>query len=345
MDSVTQLVLGSAVGVLAMGRSQPVWKSAIVGGICGTLPDLDALIDHGDPLLNMVRHRAETHSIFWQCIAAPLVATVIATLDRSLDAFFRWWILVLLTFVTHAGLDAMTVYGTQLLLPLSDQPLGVASIFIIDPLYTLPLIFGLLFTLMRPREHRLGFNAAGLLISTAYLGWSWMAQSEVTRLVMQTPQAQGISADRILILPTPFNTVLWRVVIMREAQFDEGFYSMTDRWLRPDQPIVFESFPIDASLDKKTMNIESATELRRFSRGFYKLESHADKVRITDLRMGQQPYFVFSFDIARAPLKPAEPIEAITPVAAGDRENLPIRAFLEWMWARISGENVQPPRE
>ena len=47
-----------------------------------------------------------------------------------------------LALVTHPLLDAMTVYGTQLALPFSDHPFGVGSIFIIDPLYTLPLLAG-----------------------------------------------------------------------------------------------------------------------------------------------------------------------------------------------------------
>ena len=27
------------------------------------LPDLDVLLDHGDPILNMIRHRAESHAL------------------------------------------------------------------------------------------------------------------------------------------------------------------------------------------------------------------------------------------------------------------------------------------
>ena len=54
MDSLSQLVLGAAVGVAALGRRTPVWKAALWGGVAGTLPDLDVFIDHGDDLRNMV---------------------------------------------------------------------------------------------------------------------------------------------------------------------------------------------------------------------------------------------------------------------------------------------------
>jgi len=33
--------------------------------VAGTLPDLDVLVDHGDPIRNMVLHRAETHAPIW----------------------------------------------------------------------------------------------------------------------------------------------------------------------------------------------------------------------------------------------------------------------------------------
>ena len=73
MDSVTQLVLGSAVSIATLGRRTAVWKAALWGCIAGTLPDLDALIDHGDAILNMVLHRAESHALLYlTLLSAPL---------------------------------------------------------------------------------------------------------------------------------------------------------------------------------------------------------------------------------------------------------------------------------
>ena len=36
-----------------------------MGRIAGTIPDLDALVDHGDPIRNMTFHRTESHSLFY----------------------------------------------------------------------------------------------------------------------------------------------------------------------------------------------------------------------------------------------------------------------------------------
>ena len=85
MDSLTQIALGSAVGVAVMGRRTAVWKAALWGAIGGTLPDLDAFIDHGDPILNMTRHRAESHALFFLTLFCA-----VAGLGRGAAGMVRW---------------------------------------------------------------------------------------------------------------------------------------------------------------------------------------------------------------------------------------------------------------
>ena len=78
MDSLTQVVLGAAVSVAVMRRRSAVWKAALWGGVAGTLPDLDVLIAHGDPILNMVLHRAESHALFWLTLFSLPFAWLVA---------------------------------------------------------------------------------------------------------------------------------------------------------------------------------------------------------------------------------------------------------------------------
>jgi inner membrane protein len=340
MDSVTQFVLGSAVGVLVMGRTEPVLKSALIGGVIGTLPDLDSFIDFGDPILDMVRHRGETHSLIWQAVAAPFIAALLAAVNQSLDRFFRWWVMVLLVLTTHAGLDAMTVYGTNLFLPQYDQPIGLGSIFIIDPLFTLPLLFGVSLTVLG-RYKRLAYNVIGILIACLYLVWSVFAQNEVLMQVKQTPSGKAVSADQILVTPTALNTLLWRVVVMHKEHYDEGFYTVLDRWRAPDKQIQFTSFKREPAIDVATSEFESANHIRKFSRGFYAISNTDSQVLISDLRMGQQPYYVFSFEFAR---RDGNTVTEVPPKARNLRQDLPIGPYFEWVWARIKGEDAEPPR-
>ena len=162
MDSLSQIALGSAVAIGIMGRRTAVWKAAAWGAMAGTLPDLDVLIDHGDDLSNMVLHRAESHALFWLTLFSPLLAWAASRLHREAPLFGRWWLALWLVLITHPLLDAMTIYGTQLLLPFTNHPFAVGSVFIIDPAYTLPLVVGVVAALrLRDPQRGVRWNALG----------------------------------------------------------------------------------------------------------------------------------------------------------------------------------------
>lgn len=339
MDSVTQAALGAALGVAVMRRSRPVWQSALIGASVATLPDLDVFIDNGDPVRNMVLHRAETHSLFWQALVSPAIALTVAWLTRSRALFLRWWLMVVLALFTHSLLDGMTVYGTRLGLPFTDHPFGQGSLFIIDPLYTLPLLIGLALTGIIRSTQRWRWNAAGLLLSSAYAVWSVGAQAHVTQIVHSAPEARSLSSERILVTPTPFNTMLWRVVLMHDEHYYEGFYSLFDTGLDPAHPIAFRRLPRGAELERHTAGFVEADMIRDFSKGFYALHDDGHRIHITDLRMGQHPFFAFSFAFAE---HHSEPLTPITPVRNSRR--IPLQAGLEWLWMRMQGQAVAPPQ-
>jgi inner membrane protein len=312
MDSLSQIALGAAVGVAVMGRRTAVWKAAAWGAVAGTLPDLDVLIDHGDPIRNMVLHRAETHALAWLTLFAAAFGPLVAWLARERAQWRRWTLAMWAVLVTHPLLDAMTVYGTQLALPFTDHPYGVGSVFIIDPLYTLPLLAGTGWALRRRGAGRaLAANAAGLVLSTAYLGWGLWAQQQVASVARQALAAQG---DR----------------------YHEGFRSLLDR----GPGMQFDRFDRGTALWPAVQGIDGVQRIAAFSHGFWALDVHADQLHITDLRMGQEPAYVFRFAVAQrhgdgwVPLAP--------PQQLGMRPDVG-RAWA-WLWRRALGQAVAPPR-
>lgn len=333
MDSLTQIALGSAVSVAVMGRRTAVWKAALWGAACGTLPDLDALVDFGDPIRNMTMHRGDSHALFWLTLAAPPIAWLISRVNREAALFKRWWLAVWLVLVTHVLLDAMTVYGTQLLRPFSSEPLGVGSIFIIDPLYTLPLLVGLVAALRLRSPRGQAWNTAGLVLSSAYLVWGVAAQQYVQGVAQQSVRAQGIDARQILVTPTAFNSILWRVLVMTPDAYHEGYYSLFDR----ERVVHLDAFDRGWPLYEALREDWNVQRMAWFSRGYFRMAEEDGDVMLTDLRMGQEPSYIFTFRVAQRASAPV-PIE---PVQVGAR--IDARAGLAWLWRRMWGDPVPPP--
>ena len=339
MDSVTQLALGAAVGEATMGRR--VGNRALLwGGICGTIPDLDVFIPLGDAVSDFTYHRSASHSLFVLALLTPIMVWLITKLHPStLEHKQRWYLSVYLVFVTHVLLDSFTAYGTQIFWPIVTTPMTWSTIFIIDPFYTLPLLVGVIAALVMTRHtdrgHRL--NQAGLVISTLYLGWSLVAKVYVQDTVEDALKAQNISYQRIFTTPAPFNTLLWRAVVMDDTGYYEAYYSLFD----DDHPVNFNHYPSDRSLLNGIEESWTVQRLQWFSKGFYAVNQKKQDIVISDLRMGSEPDYVFRFKVGE--ISNPHAVEAVP-------EQLPVSrdlAQLKSLWDRIwsAGQPINANRE
>ena len=150
----------------------------------------------------------------------------------------RWWLFTGLCLITHPLLDAFTTYGTQLFWPLGD-PVAISSVFIIDPLYTLPLLIAVLWAVAKPPAGRVLIG--GLAVSSLYLAWSVAAQYAMTQRVMPALAERGLSQAPRLVQPMPFSTLLWRITVLGEQQRLEILTGILDG----DAPLQVEAFPRD----------------------------------------------------------------------------------------------------
>ena len=83
MDSLTQIVLGAAVGEAVLGKKVGN-KAMFYGAIAGTIPDLDVLANYvADTVTAIEWHRGFTHSIFFSIIFAPIFGWLIFKLERK----------------------------------------------------------------------------------------------------------------------------------------------------------------------------------------------------------------------------------------------------------------------
>ena len=148
MDSITQIVLGGAVGEAVLGKK--VGNKAILwGAIGGTIPDLDTIPGQFlDTVSRLEIHRGFSHSIVFALLISPLLGWLIHRLYKKKNeaTFWGWTQLFFWTIFTHPLLDIFTTWGTQLLWPM-DWRIAIQSIFVIDPLYTLPFLLCLIVVL------------------------------------------------------------------------------------------------------------------------------------------------------------------------------------------------------
>ncbi len=120
MDSLTQLVLGAAVGEIALGRK--IGNRALVwGAIGGTIPDLDVLSNPFlDDMQSLAFHRGITHSILFSILAPLLFGGLVHRLYESKFHKSRFYKILVSTF-NILCLLAIT-YGVNVLLSQDGYP-------------------------------------------------------------------------------------------------------------------------------------------------------------------------------------------------------------------------------
>lgn len=307
MDSLTQAVLGAAVGEAVLGKKVGN-KAAAWGAAAGTFPDLDVLLN---PFLSdvaqLVYHRSFTHALLFAVVLAPVCGTLIARIHRSSPATRRDWAwLVFAALFTHPLLDCFTTYGTQIFQPFSNYPVSFNSLFIIDLLYTVPLAVGLILALRRRREapKRRLFNYIGLGLSSLYLLVTVVNKTIATSVFTEALAAQGLAYERLATRPTPANSLLW----VAHAEDNDGYWVGLYSLLDGDRPIRFNRLDKNAALLDGLRGDPGVQRLLWFSRGFYAVEQRDGALVFNDIRFGRSDNwlgdggsYIFSFQIQPDP--------------------------------------------
>ena len=313
------MALGASVGAACVSRGDKR-RAAILGAALGTLPDLDILIRYADPIDNFIEHRGFSHSLFVLIPLSILIWLLAKKISgRVTNAPYPWLASITLALITHPILDAHTVYGTQLFWPLNNPPLMWSTIFIIDPIYTLPLVIIALTVIIVPRWQGIQKTLAiGLILSSSYLSWSWVAKSLVTQELASHMALNDMDYKKYFTVPTPFNTLLWRIVVMTSEGYYEGFYSLT----KPKNPINFNFIKVDPVMQTIASTHDAYKKLNWFSHGFLKTEVIDDQLIISDLRMGLEPDYVFRFAISDKKSGEWRPIKPLKIGTRYDRSKL-----------------------
>jgi inner membrane protein len=331
LDSLTQIILGAAVGEAVLGRKIGN-KAMLYGAIAGTIPDLDVISSlFTDTVTALEMHRGFTHSILFSILFAPILAFLVTRFEAYKN-LKDWSWLFFWAFITHPILDAQTTWGTQLFWPL-DIRLAFKNVFVVDPLYTIPFLVLLILAMCQKKESkkRRLYNNWGLIISSSYLILTLILKGISYKTFTKELATQNINYKEIETKPSPLNTVLWTANVETEDAFLIGYSSFLDK-----NPIQFSKYPKNHHLLGNSIYQPKVKRMIRISKGWYTVNKKNNVLYFNDLRFGllsmkpNAENFVFKYKIEID----ANGIAFFTeePKEKRDAKNL-----LSELWLRIKG--------
>ena len=284
MDSLTQFALGGTIAVAV--AKQPRVKYFLTGGLLATLPDLDILIDHDSAIERITAHRSFSHSLLVLLAVTPVLSYLLKGWLKEVR-FQRLMVLVGLALTTHAVLDALTTYGTQLFWPLvfAGSSVSIGSVFIIDLFYSIWLLIAAILVFFKriSIERRLQITHWALGISSAYLLLGLVAQQVLLNKV--EAQYPGYEAK---VVSAPWAMRNWRVVLKKDNEHISGCMNFERDGVR-------EFYR--GQLNHHLMESSEISRYSHFSGHWYRLGREGDDLVLSDLRMGFGAWSAFRFKV------------------------------------------------
>ena len=285
MDSLTQIVLGAAVAEAVAGRKignkAPLW-----GAIAGTIPDLDVIFTGlYHPIDGALVHRGISHSILFACLMAPLLGWLVHKLYKEKYERKMWITLFFWGIITHPMLDMFTNYGTSFFWPF-DMRIKFNTVFIIDPLYTVPFMICLIIAMFKARESvsRRKWNMGGIIYSTSYLLFG-----VIIKLIILTNANNYFSESQLktrnaMVAPMPFTSFYWMML----AEDDVNYYVAYKSIFYDFNPEEIDTIPKrqDELFNLKWPDKNYSKQLEFISDGYFTTKTEGKNFYFYDLRFG-----------------------------------------------------------
>ncbi len=260
MDIVTQATLGAATAAAVM--SNRVGRSALlIGAVGGALADIDVMWGSlAHPALPWELHRHFTHALAFIPIGGLVAALPFLAFKRWRAQAGAVYLTATIAYATHGLLDCCTSYGTHALWPFDNGRVAWDFISIIDPLFTLPLLFGVVLAAFI-RSQTGTIAACMLAIAMMYMGLAAVQHQRAVAVQQQLAAARGHVIERGRAMPTFANIVLWRSVYEHEGKlYADGIRLPL---LRTARVSIGESIAVARAEDVRTLPFAASLDLQR----------------------------------------------------------------------------------
>ena len=216
MDPVTQASIGAAAAQI-VAKPKRFISASLAGAVGGFLPDSDVLIRSStDPLLSLEYHRHFTHALAFIPIGGAITAFLLSKLSRGRWGFKELYLPATLGWATHGMLDSCTSYGTYLYWPFSNERVAWHIISIVDPLFTLPLLFGVVWAIRKRAAH---IARAFLAVALGYIGFCAFQLHRAEMFYAGVIAERGHTHQGVEVKPSLGNNFLFRAFYEHDGHY------------------------------------------------------------------------------------------------------------------------------
>jgi inner membrane protein len=271
MDPISQASFGASLSQSFAKDGSKQAVALFIGALAGMAPDLDILIQSAkDPILFLEYHRQFTHSLVFIPFGALICALVFYPLihlrwlqgrwPASKLSFVQIYLFCFLGYATHGLLDACTSYGTQLFWPFSNERFAWNVVSIIDPLFTLPVIF---FIILAAYRKNVRYARIAFIYAVVFLSLGLVQYQRAERAVLALAEQRGHQVERVHLKPGFANRHLWKMIY----EYDGRYYVDAVKLLWSTKVIRGTSIQkLDVQRDFPWLPVESqqAKDIERF---------------------------------------------------------------------------------
>ena len=216
MDTITHSLLGALTIRAGLPRTDsqlgPDGRRLVAAGsVAAAFPDVDYLTYWINPLTFISDwHRGPTHSLLMVPVWAVLLGSLFTFWSRDRAHWYVYALVSAVALFSAIISDTLTVWGTQVLWPLSDYRAAIGTTFVIDPWFTGIIALSLAAAI---GWHRQLLARVGIVILVSYVALQVVLKHEALALGQNLIRDRGLNGARATALPQPLSPFNWKLIV------------------------------------------------------------------------------------------------------------------------------------